>query len=93
VPEPIPPAWLNRVTFTQFFLSDEDRKEIASTLGLPRLPLLMIQTIEHGIARYKTLSELPAASVGQNIAAINEALKLASELEPALRRFTDMVTS
>jgi hypothetical protein len=49
----------------------------------------MVQCIEHGIALYKTLSSLPTAAVGQNIAAIDEALKAADKFEKTLRRFTD----
>jgi hypothetical protein len=50
----------------------------------------MVQCIEHGIALYKTLSSLPAKTVGQNIAAINEARKAADKFEKTLRRFTDI---
>jgi hypothetical protein len=50
----------------------------------------MVQCIEHGIALYKTVSSLPHhATIGENIAAIDEALKAADKFETTLRRFTD----
>jgi hypothetical protein len=81
---------LAKVPLKPFCLSNEDHKKIASILGLPRLPHSVVLCIEHGIALYKTLSSLPhQATIGENIAAIDEALKAADKFEKTLRRFTD----
>lgn len=90
MPKPIPPARCGRVPLEPFCLSTEDREKIASVLGLPGLPPSAVLCIEHGIALYKMLSSLPAKTVGQNIAAIDEALKGADKFETALRRFADI---
>jgi hypothetical protein len=50
----------------------------------------VVLCIEHGIALYKILSPFPVITKGQNIAAIDEALKAADKFETTLRRFTDI---
>ena len=89
MPRAVPPASRTPTTPEPFFLSDADRSKIATTLGLPKLPPLMLQMIEAGVARYRTQSERGIVSAGENIAAIDEALKAAKHLERALRPFTD----
>jgi hypothetical protein len=89
MPRPIPPAGLCPATPKPFHLPDEDQNKIASILGLPRLPPSMVQLLEEKIAICKTQSDLPNVTVGENIAAIDESLKLGDDLEKSLRRFTD----
>jgi len=48
-----------------------------------------LNTIETGVALYRTNSKRGIVSAGENIAAIDEALKAAKDLELALRPFTD----
>jgi hypothetical protein len=87
--KPVPPAVLSPVSAKPFKLSPDSRRNIAATLELPDLPSLMGQAIEWAIAVYKMQSSLPFVTVGENVAAINEALRAADVFEKTLRPFTD----
>jgi hypothetical protein len=93
--EPIPPFWLGpgappvTPTTTTFKLSPDSCSWIATALGLKELPPLTKQTIELAISVYKTHIRR-SVTAGENIAAIDEALREADRLEKALSRFTDV---
>jgi hypothetical protein len=71
---PVPPAGLCPVFCEPSELSSDNRSGIAAALGLPDLPPLWVETIEAVIAVNKMQSGLPTVTVGENLAAIHEAL-------------------
>jgi hypothetical protein len=89
MPRSVPPAGFCPAITKPFELSDDARGEIAAALGLPGLPPPIVRTLEAGIARYKMQSRLPFVTVGENVAAIDEALKTFDATEKALRPFWD----
>jgi hypothetical protein len=74
-------------------LQKEQRKTIATALGLSRLPRLMATLLELEIGTYKKLSSRREITPGQVIAAIDKAQEVGLEFEKALRAFTDIACS
>jgi hypothetical protein len=95
MPKPVPPARLSLpATPEPFRFSDDGCRAIAVTLGLSGLPPLMAAFLECNIGNYKTNTRHGVkATLGENIAAIDEALNAADAIGKALMPFTRLESS